>query len=46
MEAYILNDLLFLVNVTLGDRHVLFGLKVVLGRERVASANSLDCSAV
>lgn len=42
VKGHILDDFLLLVNVTLGDGHVLLGLQVELGSVRIATAYALD----
>jgi hypothetical protein len=42
----ILHDILLLVHITLGHGHVLLSLQVELCRERIATANPLDCASV
>ena len=45
VQRHVLNDLLLLVDVALGQRHVLVRFEVVLGRVRVAPAHALGARA-
>lgn len=42
MESYILNNFFLLVDITFGDRDVLFSFKVVLGGISIRSSDSLN----
>jgi hypothetical protein len=44
VKGDILNNLFFLVNISLRKRHILFSLQIELAGIRVASADSLDVS--
>lgn len=46
VQRHVLHNLLALVHVALGQRHVLLGLKVELGRIRVAAAHTAHRAAV
>ena len=42
----ILHNILLLVYITLGHRHVLLGFQIEFCRERIAATNPLDCAGV
>jgi hypothetical protein len=46
VEGHILDNLLLLVNLALGDRHILLCLEIEFGRISIRSPNALACSGV
>ena len=42
MESHVLNNFLLLVDVALGNRHILFGLQIILSRVRIRPTDTLD----
>jgi hypothetical protein len=46
VQSDILHNVLLLVHIAFGHRHVLLGLQIEFCRERIATANPLDCTSV